>query len=171
MSVPLRIFAVLSLLLAPGHSADAGTPDLTGKWAVDLEASDSLVPILELLGRSWMERKLASHAEVKNIVSQTADLVLIKIRAPFYSETERLALDGEWHEHEQKLTGKYSSRTFWKAGTLITENRLELPDGEPALLTVERSINSLSDRLQQTTYLKTKGQELQARRVWRREAE
>lgn len=165
-----RYFAVC-LVLALVHltAARAEKPHLSGKWQVDLEASDSLLPILTLLDRSWVERKLAANAAVTNVITQNDDLVLIEISAPFYHETEQLPLDGKWHDHEQKLTGEYRSRTAWQGEKLVTENRLTLRGGEPAVLVITRTLDPETDRLLQVTQLETRGRKLRARRVWRRQ--
>lgn len=167
-----KLLAVTALLLlAELPESRAEMPDLSGSWVVDLEESDSLQPILVLLDRTWMERQLASNAKVVNVITQTAESVHVEIDTSFYHETEHLVLDGKWHSRERKMVGKYSTRSFWKNGKLVAENRLTLPDGQKARMTVSRSLDEKTDQLVQTSRLEARGQTLMARRIWRRQAD
>lgn len=170
MPASLRIFVVCLMITAAARPASGEEkPDLSGIWVVDLEASDSLDSILVLMQRSWAERKMASHAVVTNTITQKNNFVLIEINAPFFHETENLLIDNEWHNRLQKLTGKYRSRTSWKGDTLVTENRLTLPDGEPARIVITRDLDPKTGQLLQVRNLEAKGQKLKARQVWRRQ--
>jgi len=171
--VPIRFALTSALLLwfAPNAPAAIPRPDFSGHWVVDLEASDSLDSILRLLERSWIERKLASHAEVENVITQTSEVLVIQIKASFYDETERMPIDHEWHERDKPATGEYASRTYWDDQSLITQNRFDLPSGLPALLTVTRRIEPQTNQLLQTTRLEASGQTLEARRVWQRKVD
>jgi len=52
--------------------------DFTGRWVLDLQASDSMDELLKVLGRSWVDRKISSKTETIQKITQTVTELTIQ---------------------------------------------------------------------------------------------
>jgi hypothetical protein len=146
--------------------------DFSGAWVIDLNASDSSEPILKRLGASWFQRKLVTSLKVEATYRQTKDRLTIVTRAPAFSRTEELWLDGRPVTKTESLTGPYTERTFWSAdGTrLISISAFRTRDGKDARLRVVRQLTDGGGTLLLSETLDVTGEPPQPvlRRVWHR---
>jgi hypothetical protein len=170
----MRSFLTVCAFWFGGMLAGVASVDFNGTWVVDLKASDSPEPILKRLGASWFQRKLAPSLKVEATYRQAKERLTIVTRAPAFSRTEELWLDGRPVTNTESLTGPYTERTFWSAdGTrLISISAFRTKDGKDARLRVARQLADHGGALLLSETLDVVGEPPQPviRRLWRRKS-
>jgi hypothetical protein len=145
-----------------------------GTWVLDLKASDSPEPMLKRTGVSALERKLASSTKLESTYSQSGNHLTITTRAPAFSRTEHLRLDGHPETKTEKQTGRYTIRTSWshQGKELVSTSTFRTKNGKNAELIVTRKLADGGNTLILSQTLKIEGEppEPVVRRVWRRKA-
>ena len=128
----------LSMMLCAAPSAFAG--DVQGTWVVDLEASDSLDPLLEAQGVSWAKRKLANSVEVTQTYVRKGAQVTLDVKSPVGTRTETLTTDGKLRSVTTEL-GKMQVSHRWDGEVLVTKQVRETKAGQ-LTVTVRREVSA-----------------------------
>ena len=107
----MRRLALLLTLLCSGL-AWAARPDLSGAWVLDEARSQSMDPILEARGVSWVERQAMSWIDLTTILSVEGDALIVAVESSVYSRSDRYVGDGEVRviQSEREGTLKQSCR-------------------------------------------------------------
>lgn len=169
------IWALCLSMLVFGGAAfsqeQAQPPSFAGKWSLDLDASDSMVPIMQALGRSKMEQKMAGNMAVTQTITQTATQMTIFISSTFKKQTEVLLLDGSKETKDTPNMGMVQTYTSLdKDGTtLVTVADMTLKNGDPAQMVMRRQLQDDGQTMLLQNELRLKdGQVLTANRIFRK---
>ena len=155
-------------------AADADGPqasppvDFSGQWQLDVKASDSMDPILEAVGLSFLERALFNNSVVTHIITQTAERFTIEVKTAFFSRTDNLPLNGEPTPTVDPAGRPVESTSVWSddARQLITRIRVT-PDQQE--FTMTRSLDEGQDTMEVLIeFFPKEGKSLTSRRVYRR---
>ena len=146
-------------------------PDFRGVWQLDLEASDSLVPILEAKGRNVIEQTLAANIPITHTIDiQDEREMIIKIGTPIFTKVERMLFDGSPLESIDLEGNHVEAKSTWSddGQTIVTNVRGKAP-GDNVTCTIRRS---LTDK-RQTMYVDldyrfSAEQQFEIRRIFRR---
>jgi hypothetical protein len=170
----MRLFVATFIALIGLSSSGLASVDFSGTWVLDLKASDSPDAMLKRMGASAVERKFAASTKLESTYSQSRNLLTITTRAPLFSRTEHLRLDGKPETKTEKRTGPYTIRNAWShhGKELISTSTFRMKDGKNAELTVTRKLADGGNTLVLTQKLKIEGESPQpvVRRIWRRKA-
>ncbi len=134
--------------------------DLSGSWALDPDASESLEPFLEAQGVGRLQRRLAASTAPVATITQAHDTVTITLTDRLGERTDVLRVDGIVRDTETR-DGTVPCRSSWVGEDLQT--RCTLSSGE---LTVTR--RRAEDTLTQVLQLATPHETISVRRVFRR---
>lgn len=140
--------------------------DFSGPWELDLEASDSLDPILTAYGLSALERSLICNAPVTQTITQTPGQLEIAASSGWFKHTETMPTLGQPHQ-ALAVTGKpVEAVTNWNDGgdALVT---VAWPGGNARQVTITRSLEGES-MVVETRYFQQSGETLACRRIFRR---
>jgi hypothetical protein len=163
--------SVLAFGGAAFSQEQAQPPSFAGKWSLDIDASDTMVPIMQALGRSKMEQKMAGNMAVTQTITQTVTQMTIAIKSMVKNQTEVLLLDGTKETRDTPNMGMVQTYTSWdKDGkTLVTIADMTLKNGDPAEMVMRRQLqdNGQTMLLQNELRLKD-GQVLTANRIFRK---
>jgi hypothetical protein len=146
-------------------------PDFRGEWKLDVEASDSVDPLLKAKGIGFARRMAMVNLPVTNVIRGDHRRLFITVRmTPIIEQTEELPTDGTPTKSASPEDGKLlDSQTRWSAdGQSLITTTVDEMDGKPIRLTVTRSL--APDR--RTMYVDFRfqpptGGPLEARRVFR----
>ena len=167
-------FAVLAALLTLTSPALAGEhPNFEGTWVLDLEASESVEPLLAAQGASWAERKLADSVVITQEVSQKEGKVTLEVSSVATNRTDVLLPGEGWKASDARRAETARTRCYWIEGgsKLVTETEMTFEDGEKATMLTTRSLAADG----QTTIIliefkKPDGTHKKAKRVLRKQA-
>jgi hypothetical protein len=168
-----RLAVVTVLLALAAAAAAADRPDFSGTFKLDLKASDSLDELLKAQGASWVERKAAGAVVVTQVVRHRGDTLEIQAKSSLRTSKETIRIGAGWEERETEM-GKGRARTDWDADgrTLVTRVEVKPKKGDPAELTIRRSLSDEGQTTVQALELRAKdGKRYTARRVLRRVAD
>lgn len=146
-------------------------PSFTGKWVLDVAASDSMDAIMEAQGRSRMERMMAKNMVVTQNITQTEKQVTVEVESAASNQTEVLLLDGSETTMDTPRAGKVTTYTNWGADgvTLVTHAKMKLKNGESAEMIARRKIIDGGKTLSMKVELHLQnGQVLTANRILRK---
>jgi hypothetical protein len=147
-------------------------PDFRGEWKLDLEASDSVDPLLKAKGIGLARRLAMANLPITHVIRGDHTRLSITVKMPpFIEQTEEQPTDGTLTksaspEEKGKLL---DSQTCWSAdGQSLITTTVDEMDGKPIHLVVTRSL--APDR--RTMYVDFRftpptGEPLKARRVFR----
>jgi hypothetical protein len=167
--------AICALLVAGATDARAGGehPDFTGTWGLDLDASDPLDPLLEVQGRSWIERKVARSMKVTQKIQQAGATITISVESVLRTKVDEFTIGSPWEKRDTDELGRVRQRTEWSPDgkRLVVRNEAKLKDGTEGELRVSRWLEDDARTMIQLLELVLKdGRQLKARRVFRRAA-
>ena len=151
-------------------------PNFNGAWALDHKASDSLEPLMQKIGASFLDRKLAAVAPLRVTFHQTEDVMTVATRGPGFALDEILYLDGGSHPSNVELLGgtTLSSRTVWSKDyrQLIAFYQIKTKQGKEGQLIIKRDlINGMnSEEVLFTLKLNGQPEEISARQIWNKQA-
>src|SRR5215469_182860 len=93
----------------------AGKPDFSGNWTLDLQASNSLEPMMKQIDASPIDLKYATSTTLKATLQQTDDVLTVATRGPAFALDQTLYLDGRSDSSNLKLLGATSlnCKTAW----------------------------------------------------------
>ncbi len=166
----MTALAVLAAALAP-RPASAGPPDFSGTWVLDLSASDPVDDLMRVQGFSFPERQVAARMAVTQTIVQTPDELRIDVESVAKSRREVLHLDGREETIETEKNGPMLTRSSWApdGATLVSQSRVRLSNGAPAVLRVSRQLRDGGRTLAQRLELEVSGgARYAATRVFRR---
>ena len=169
-AIMITVLALETIGAAP-PLAGGEHPDFTGTWKIDLEASDPLDALLEVQGRSWIERKAARAMKVTQRITQTADSITIAVESVLRTKTDTFAIGGPWEERDTDELGRVRVRTEWSEDgvRLVVRNEAKLKDGTQGELRISRWLEDGGKTMVQLVELALKdGRNPKARRVFRR---
>lgn len=166
----------LIVFAAPAHgiadeAADSAAVPLAewaGEWVLDHDASDSIDPMLELLGTPWIVRKMAGTMTPTFTFSVLpAGDGLHWVNANPIRTTERdITGDGVRRELEDPLGRKYVSSERWsESGDLVMSQTHRRDD---RAVEVVATWSRVDDRLEIVNRTKSDDRPLVIRRVFRR---
>jgi len=175
--VVLVSLAVLSLqqTFAAPDSDESGKSDFSGNWALDLQASTSLDPLMNQIGAGLFDRKYAAGTKLKATLEQTDAEVKVATRGPGFALDETLYLDGHSDQNKMELLGATSvnARTAWSKDhkQLVETHQIKTKQGKDGQLIIKRSLMDQGKTLVVTFSLKINGEpnETSARQIWRKE--
>jgi hypothetical protein len=170
----MRLFLATFITLLGLSVSGLASVDFSGTWVLDLKASDSPDAMLKRMGASSLERIFAASTKLESTCRQSRNLLTITTRAPFFSRTEQLRLDGHPETKAEKKTGSYTIRNVWShhGEELISISAFRTKDDKNAELTVTRELADGGNTLVLTQRLKVEGESppTAVRRIWRRKA-
>lgn len=157
----------LTALLAITAVSPAWAGDLAGTWVLDLEASDSVDPILKAQGVSWMKRKAAASLQVTLTIAGSGNDLTIDTESSLSSRSETLTVDGETRT-KQSDKGPAQVTHEWKGADLLSTATLPMKGGEGQFVTL-RSVSSDGTTLTQTiTMTQPDGTKHVVKRIFRK---
>lgn len=158
---------MIGLLL--GAALAAAPVDLSGTWQIDEDASESIEPLLQARGASWLERQAIKHITVQHVITQQGDRVEVNIRSTVYSRQDVHLADGVARVRESERGGDVTVTDRWDEAGLVTESRMVLADGVPAVLTVRRTVVDDGATLRMDLALRAEdGRDVEVTRILRR---
>ncbi|HEX4145646.1 MAG TPA: hypothetical protein VHY91_19225 [Pirellulales bacterium] len=142
--------------------------DFSGSWQLNVEASDSLDPILEAIGLSFIERALVNNTVVTHVIRQTADELTIDVQTSFFSRTDHLPLNGQPADTLDPSGRPVESVSAWSDdGRRLISKIWVKPDKQRFTLT--RSMDEEHDAMEVLIeFFPQKGKPMASRRVYRR---
>lgn len=159
-------FAVTLVL---GAALAAMPADLSGKWTLDLSASQSVDALLEASGASLVERAAAATVSVTQDMRVEGSVLVIAVDSSLFDRVERLPLDGRAEARTSKRGEPMEVRTTIEGDRVVTRTRITGAGGV-SLLEIERRVEDGGQTLRQTVRYTPAGQAaMQAERVFRRE--
>lgn len=154
--------AAVTAIPAVPNTAGAGALQLSGRWSLDREDSDSTNDYLEAMGLPLIARQAADKLDLMVIISQSAGEFVITRRTRIFTETKTLKFGQEVNVKSNliKVTGEPSQiktvtqlsgyrgiltdlRTLDDKGRMHVELTLTLPD-KPAVV-IQRFFKKTSD--------------------------
>jgi hypothetical protein len=140
-------------------------PDFRGEWKLDVQASESLVPILRARGKSLMESLVVSRSPVTHVIGGDGNRMTVTVQTPLFTQIQELLLDGTPTDVNDPDGNRITAVSAWSADgqSLITTTN------SPSLrMTLTRRLDS--DR--RTMYLDVSyhsraGEPIEVRRVFR----
>jgi hypothetical protein len=160
----------LSTLLVPASGQCAPHPDFAGSWLLDPERSDSPDAVLELLGKSAIERALARKVRPRHVIVQDEAGITLTVESALQDRTERIPLDGSVIESPGLDGQPLRARFQWSADgqVIVMDSEGKLQDGRPLAV---RSTRQLQDprTMVLTWELDVGGRKASLRRVFRKE--
>ncbi len=156
------------IVAADSDTKGSATVDFSGKWQLDVDASDSLDAILTAIGLSYVERALVNNTVVTHVITQTPHELTIEVQTTFFGRTDHLPLNGQPADAVDPAGRPVESVTTWSDdGRQLTTKILVRPDNQHFTLT--RSLDEGQDLMKVLVeFLSAKGQNLSSRRVYRR---
>ena len=162
--------------VATAESKQPDKPNFNGTWALDQNASNSLEPLMQKIGATLLDRKLAAVAPLKATFHQTEDVVTVATRAPGFALDETLYLDGVIHQSNIELLGgtTLNSRAVWSKDQqqLIAFYQIKTKQGKEGQLIIKRYLMNGMKSEGVVFTLKLNGQpdEISARQIWNKQA-
>lgn len=170
IAIGLAVLALAVIAAAPAR-AGGGRPEFTGTWRLDLDASEPLDALLEVQGRSWIERKVARSMNVTQKIRQAGDTITIAVESALRTKVDVFAIGGPWEERTTDELGRVRVKTEWNADgkRLVVRNEAKLKDGTEGELRISRWFEDGGKTMVQLVELDLKdGRHPAARRVFRR---
>merc|ERR1711916_363226 len=124
------------------HTNTMSKINVTGKWKLDAKVSDELEPILKLVGKSFLQRKVMNN--IKSVVQdleQTGDTLNVTMITSVKTVKEVVEINGS--EVEKTMEGKEAKvKAFYSddGQKIIVEVRRVNDDGKPAVRTTTRHL-------------------------------
>jgi hypothetical protein len=142
--------------------------DFSGRWELDLKASDSLDEILKACGVSLAERWILDKAPILQDVKQTPSEVTIDITSGPYHRNDVMLLNGQRVNAEDPAGRPVESSTVWNEdGTALITSIWARSDQPPWVMT-----RTLSDDGNTTIVLNEvstpEGRPIACKRIYRR---
>ncbi len=139
----------------------------TGRWALDLEASDPIDAIMALQGYTWIERKAAASMSVTQVIALEGSHMTVAVRSVLKSSHEDIFIDGVARKQKGRSGLATVTHTWDPDGSIRTVATMADGDGCPCALTLIRTVSG--DVLDQRFELvRNDGQRAIVRRVLRR---
>jgi hypothetical protein len=149
-----------------------GSTDFSGKWVLDLRASDSPHAMLSRLGASWVERRFGASLQMEATYTQAPQSLTIDRQAPGFQKTDVIRTDDKPEIQEDSVLGRYTIRSDWSdSGTqLVSDISFRTKDSQDAQMTVVRELSDGGRTLVWSSTLKIVGESKTwtVRRVWRK---
>jgi hypothetical protein len=166
----------LNPALAAGTESDKKSgvshPDFRGEWKYDRDASDSVDPLLEAKGISYLKRIALAKLPILHVIGGDHKRLAVTVKMPpFVEQTEELPTDGtptKSASPEEK--GKMlDAVTRWSDdGQSLVTTTVDETDGKLARLVITRSLDPDRRTMYVDFQLHLPGREpLKARRVFR----
>jgi hypothetical protein len=163
-------------VFAQTKSAQAGKPNFTGAWVLDLQASSSFDALMTQIGAGLLDRKYAAHVKLKAILQQTEEMLTLAARGPGFAFNQTLYLDGRNDPTYLQILGATSvnTKTVWSRDSkqLVETHHIRTKQGKDGELIIKRNLTD-----QGKTVVVDYGLKLEdgaagtsARQVWRKQA-
>lgn len=165
--------AQISAVTGPAQS---NKPNLSGKWALDLSASNSLEPLMNQIGAALVDRKYVASINLKASFNQTEDTLTVATRGPGFALDQTLYLDGRTDTDNLNLLGatSLSAKTAWSKDhkRLVENHQIKTKQGKDGKLTIERYLIDGGKTLVVVFNLELNGEPsvTSARQIWHKEA-
>lgn len=133
MKHTLLLLALLLLLV--GALAEASEPlapgaDLVGRWTLDPERSDSIKPMMALMGAPWAVRQLVGSLRPTLTLSLIPGGLRVLNQTSVQERDREIVADGEKRESKDALDRTVTEWAEWQGdGTLKVWRRVPLEDG------------------------------------------
>jgi hypothetical protein len=152
-----------------GRTYSGPTPkvDFSGRWELDLAASDSLDEVLKACGVSAIERMFVNTAAVTQVITQTDQEVTIDVISGFYKRTDILLLDGRKTPGVDPAGRAVESASSWNADGTAIVTSVWLQPGQPPL-EMTRTLEDSQTMYVVDEYAPADGPRLTCRRIYRR---
>jgi hypothetical protein len=163
------VAALLLALPAPGMAEDISGPAsaYVGVWLLDLEASDSIEPLMNLIDAPWIARKLADSMTPTLTITLLGDGGLRLVNEnPIQTTDQRMPADGVEREREDPLGRKVVSSQVWNdAGQLVVTQKNHVD--EDRIVVITSTWARAGDHLELVNTAETEDGPLRIRRVFR----
>jgi hypothetical protein len=176
----LAALAYLGVFSLPQTSAakpdQPDTPNFSGTWTLDLNASTSLEPLMKEIGASFLERKFADSTKLKATFHQTEQVLTVATRDRGFALDETLYLNGRTEPSNLKLLGATSvnTRTTWSEDhkQLVVNYQIKTKQGKEGQLVIKRYLTNEGKTLVVAFTLKLNAEpnETSAYQIWNRQA-
>ena len=161
------IFLALTLL---GAALAAMPADLSGRWILDQERSQSVDGLLAASGASLVERAAAATMSVTQDMRLDGATLIIQVESAVMDREERLPLDGSVVKRTSKRGEPMEVRTSVEGEAVVTRTRITGADGQVSTMELIRRVEDSGATLRQTVRYTPPGEAtLTAERVFRRE--
>lgn len=165
-------FWIIASTLLFWVSTAFGFADFSGKWVLDLRASNSPHAMLKRLGASWVELWFGGSIQMEATYTQTPQLLTVDRQGFGFRKTDVIRLDNIPEIQQNSLLGRYTIRTYWsESGTqLISDISFRTKDSRDAQMTVVRELADGGKTLVWSSTLKIAGESgsWAVRHVWRK---
>jgi hypothetical protein len=154
---------------------EAGDPNFSGTWALDLKGSTSFEPLMKQIGAGFLERTYAASVTLKATLHQTELVMTIAARGPGFAFDEILYLDGRTAGGNLDVLGATSLKTTtaWSKDhqQLIETHHIKTKQGKEGQLIIERYLIDEGQTLVAAYTLKLNAEPNQtsARQIWHKE--
>jgi hypothetical protein len=165
-----------SRTLASSQPNQPTKPDFSGTWTLDLQGSTSLEPLMQKIGASFVECKLANVIPVKATLHQNGQSLTVATRAPGLAVDEILYFDGRSHPSNIELLGgsTVNSKAVWSKDDqqLIATYEIKTKDGKDGQLIIKRYLMSgaKSEVVVFTLTLNGQPGEISGRQIWNKQS-
>ena len=137
-----RGLLILSLALLPLAAVaevaafaevDAPGTDLVGRWTLDPDRSDSIVPMMELMGAPWAVRKMVGSLRPTLTLSLTPGGLRVLNQTPIRDTDREIITDGEKRESKDALDRIVTEWAQWQSDGSLKVWRQVLLEGGPEI--------------------------------------
>ena len=179
LPLTLTCFGILTLnrTSANPHEDPPTKPNFDGTWTLDLDASDSLEPLMRRIGANFIERKFASLARLAATFRQSDQVITVATRGPGgFALDEILYPDGRSRPSNLQLLGalSVSVRTSWPKDNqqLIAMYQIKTKQGKAGQLAIKRSLinDGKTEVVAYTLELDGDTDQISARQLWNKQA-
>lgn len=130
MKHALLALAVLLLPLGAGAESPPPGADLVGRWILDPDRSDSIKPMMELMGAPWAVRQLVAGLRPTMTLSLTPDGLQVRNKTTLRDTDREIVADGEKRASKDALERTVTEWAAWQDdGTLKIWRKVPLEDG------------------------------------------
>jgi len=147
LPLTLACFAIFTMARTSANPNEdrPSKPNFGGTWTLDLQASDSLEPLMKHIGANFIERKFASMAKLNATFQQSDEVITVATRGPGgFALDEILYPDGRSRPSNLQLLGALSVgvRTTWPKDDqqLIVTYQIKTKQGKEGRLAIKRSL-------------------------------
>jgi hypothetical protein len=143
-------------------------PDFRGDWKLDLEASDSVAPILRAAGKSEWTILLASKTSVTHILRGDLRRLTLLIKTPVRDQKQELLLDGTPTRAIGPDGGETLASTRWSEDGQSLMTTTQASSSQPLSFRITRSL--AADRRTMCLDVECQGKDgnpIRVRRVFR----
>lgn len=157
-------------LLLVGAALAAMPADLSGRWTLDQDRSESMDELLAASGASLMERAAAATVTVSQDMRVEGGALIIQVESSLMDHEQRLPLDGSPQKRTSKRGEPMEVATRVEGDAVVTRTLITGADGRVSTLELVRRVEDGGATMRQTVRYTAPGKSpIEADRVFRRQ--